>query len=355
MIPKEIIQKILEAGVQAPSGENCQPWCFDIADNKIRIFNIPERDTSLYNVSQLGSFVAHGALIENISIKSASMGYSCSIELFPNTKDKNHVADLTLIESEKDQEELSIFISERSSNRHPYLEKKLTQEHKLELEKSLQGINDVEIRLIENKESRKNLAKYLVASDRILFENEKVHDFLFSHIIWNKMEAENKKSGFYIKELALPLLVEKIFKILRNWNKVLLLNKFGFSKFAAQGNVKLYSKGSAIVSILVNNNRPADFISAGRAMQRFWLFATKMGLSMQPITGVLFFNQRVLANQAQDFSNDHIELIKQSYSNICKIIETKEKTIAMIFRIGWAIYPAIKSNRLPPIYCSSKS
>jgi len=46
---KEVIKKIIEAGIMAPSGENCQPWRFEVRGNKISIFNIPERDTSLYN------------------------------------------------------------------------------------------------------------------------------------------------------------------------------------------------------------------------------------------------------------------------------------------------------------------
>lgn len=63
----EDIKKILEAAVQAPSGDNSQPWRFEIRDRdgEIRIFNIPERDKSLYNYGQMASCVAHGALIEN--------------------------------------------------------------------------------------------------------------------------------------------------------------------------------------------------------------------------------------------------------------------------------------------------
>ena len=42
----EDIKKIIEAAVQAPSGENCQPWRFEILNNNIKLFNVPERDQS---------------------------------------------------------------------------------------------------------------------------------------------------------------------------------------------------------------------------------------------------------------------------------------------------------------------
>ena len=73
----------------APSGENCQPWRFIVDGDKIKIFNIPERDTSLYNVLQFGSFVAHGALIENMLIASSAVGCRGIIQLFPDPRDKN--------------------------------------------------------------------------------------------------------------------------------------------------------------------------------------------------------------------------------------------------------------------------
>ncbi len=59
---KEDIKKILEMAVYAPSGENCQPWRFEVRDSKIDIFNLPERDQSLYNHGQMASYFAHGVL-----------------------------------------------------------------------------------------------------------------------------------------------------------------------------------------------------------------------------------------------------------------------------------------------------
>lgn len=349
MIPREDIQKILEAGVQAPSGENCQPWRFVIDGSKIKISNIPERDTSLYNVLQFGSFIAHGALIENMLIASSAMGYRGVVELFPNTEDKNHVANFILEKSAPFEEPLLKFITQRSTNRNPYTEKQLTEDQKHELLKTVGEIGEGEVKLIENLKDKKDIAKYLTVSDRILFENKKVHDFLFSHIIWDKKEAEEKKSGFYIKELALPLPIEKIFKILRDWNKVLLFNKFGFSKFAAKGNIKLYSKVGALGAIVVRGNTPTDFLTAGRIMQRLWLKATRMGLSIQPVTGVLFFMQRILGNAAEDFSQEHIQIITEGYKTIAtRFGINKDETIAMILRIGFCNKSNTRSLRLAP-------
>src|SRR3989344_5257251 len=89
-------EKIITDGVFAPSGENCQPWKFSIKGNKINIFNIPERDQSLYNYQQKGSCVAHGALIENMIVSSSQYGYMLNLDFFPRIDDPNLVATLTL-------------------------------------------------------------------------------------------------------------------------------------------------------------------------------------------------------------------------------------------------------------------
>lgn len=57
-ISRESIQKILEIAVNAPSGENCQPWRFRVEGEKIWVYNNPESDQSLYNYAQCGSLVA---------------------------------------------------------------------------------------------------------------------------------------------------------------------------------------------------------------------------------------------------------------------------------------------------------
>ena len=80
----EDIQKILEAGCRAPSGSNSQPWRFMVKDNQISIFALPEKDHPILNFRHRGTWVAHGALLENILITSSHLGYKTDVKLFPD-------------------------------------------------------------------------------------------------------------------------------------------------------------------------------------------------------------------------------------------------------------------------------
>ena len=89
---EDVTIKILEEAIYAPSGENCQPWKFAVDGSNVHIFNVPEADASLYNFEQRGSYVAHGALIENIVIVALKYGYKASVKLFPIKEEPDLVA-----------------------------------------------------------------------------------------------------------------------------------------------------------------------------------------------------------------------------------------------------------------------
>ena len=350
MLGQETIKKILEIAVSAPSGENCQPWKFEVVGNEIKIFNLPEKDLSLYNFKQFGSYISHGSVIENIIIAAKEVGYNSDVVIFPNPQNPNHVTSIVISKQEKiEKDYLFPYIEKRVSNRNPYEEKLLNQDQENRLLLAARNVGDIELKLVSDKNKKIKLGKYLSLSDRLLFENRKLHDFLFSHIVWDEKESQDRKSGFYIKELALPAPIEKIFKFLRNWDKVKIFNKFGFSKIAARGNVKLYSKVSAIGAILSRNNTPKDYVLAGRAMQRVWLEATKLGLNIQPVTGIIFFIQRLTAGDKESFSEEHSRMIEDAFNGIVEELKTDKKNVAMLFRLGYTNKKAFKSLRLPPL------
>src|SRR3989344_6047090 len=103
-----------------------------------------------------------------------------------------------------------------------------------------------------------------------------------------------------------------------------------------------------MVAIVIENNEPQNFITAGRIMQRFWLAATKLGLSIQPLTGVLFFAQRIFENNSGEFSDTQQEKIKKGYEDIRKSLDIKNGVVAMLFRIGQADPPSAKSLKQEP-------
>ncbi len=71
------------------------------------------------------------------------------------------------------------------------------------------------------------------------------------------------------------------------------LNKLNFSKLVGKQNTDLYAASSAMGIVISDDDSPESYIKVGRIVQRMWLTATKLELSIQPITGALFLRKSV--------------------------------------------------------------
>jgi hypothetical protein len=340
---KEIIKEILETAIYAPSGENNQPWKFKLKDNMIDVFNVPERDTSLYNFRQQGLFVAHGALLENIIIASSALGYKADINAFPDKENSNHVASITLNKTEIRDEPLYPFIRKRATNRKPYYPDPLTNKEKAVL-LELNRLGYGRVALLEDQKTVKELADVLCINERLVFENHHLHKFFFEHMRWTEKEAMDKRDGMYLKTMELPSPATLMFKLLfKRWRFVKFM---GVSKFIAKQTKKMYLAAPAIGIITIDSDSSEDFLAGGRLMQRVWLEATRMGLSLHPSAGTIFFIQRVLKGATEGFIQENVEMIKSVHQKLVSAFQLHDETIAFLFRIGRSDPPSACSPRL---------
>ena len=340
------LKRILGDAVQAPSGDNSQPWRFEIRENELYIYNITESDSTLYNFRQRGSYFAHGALIENIYILSLALGYRADISYFPGIRECT--AKIIFSESSSIPQPLISAIANRATNRNPYEEKGLDSSHKKEIFDSILS-HPIKLHLIEDKDDIDLLASSVSLNERLIMENQQMHDFLFGVIRWS-LKEEKKKPGLYIKTMGLPFPVEFLFRfLLRYWNIVKLLNIVGFSKSLPKQTNKLYKASSALGAIIVRKNNDREFILAGRAFQRVWLTATNLGLVIHPITALPYLMQRINENETESLTTKHINLIKGAYKNISAIFTLEsDENIAMLFRIGYGPKMLVRSSKLAP-------
>lgn len=349
---EEDIKKMLKFAVYAPSGENCQPWKFRINNQQIEIFNIPERDQSVHNFQQRGSFIAHGALLENLHIAAAHFGYTVEQNLFPENSDSSLVARLTLKKSAQAEDELYPFITQRCTNRKPYKTTPIPNSARTKILSISSCFKAGEVKLVEDEKTKKKLAEVLSLSELLLFQNKFLHQFFFSHISWSETEDQQKGTGLYVKTLELLPAQEKGLKIFSRWGVLKFLNLLGVAKKIAQENAERHNLSAAIGIIHLPGDSKLDFILTGRMFQRLWLTVTKEKLSLQPLTGILFFRQRLVREDTKIFSAYEKEAIETAYQIIRTAFGIKDGEITMLFRLGYADPPTARSGRLEPIIIS---
>lgn len=342
------IEKIIQDGIHAPSGENCQPWRFEVDDTMLFLFNREEADQSLYNSQQKGSYVAHGALIETITISASHYGYTTVVSLFPDASNVELVATITFEKSVPHDEPLYLAILKRCTNRKEYTGKRLNEGEKKKLLESVSGTGYGEFILVDNDQVLSLLGSALAVNEKVLFENKLIHDFFYTHILWDKKD-EGKAGGFYIETLEfLPHQLKGV-KLFKNWFILKILNHFfKVSEMISKENGEKYAKSGTFGAVISKGSSPRDYINAGRATQRLWLTGTTLGLAFHPCNGVTYFMERIRDSGGNEFTKEHKELIKNAYGNIEEAFNVKNAIIPMIFRIGFADAPSARSARLAP-------
>ena len=344
------IAKIIQDGVQAPSGENCQPWKFIVQGNKISIFNIPEADMSLYNSQQKGSYIAHGALLENMLISGKKYGYTLDITLFPNKDEESHVSDVVIIKSTHPHESsLYEAIYKRCTNRKDFTGEKLTEIEKKELIDSAEDLGFTTFTIIDDEAHMQTLGAALATNERVLFENKKLHNFFYDHILWNKKD-EDKAGGFYIDTLEfLPHQLRGV-KLFKNWFVLTLLNRvLKVSKMISKENGDKYAASGTFGAMSMKGTTHADYVNLGRSLERLWLTATAHGIAMHPCNGTIYLMGHIKDNGTSDFTGEHLTIIEKSYNDIVKTFSATDAHIGFIFRMGKADSPTARAKRITPV------
>lgn len=340
------LEHILEAGNSAPSGENCQPWRFVVHSETIEVHLLPERDQSAYSWGQRASFLASGAAVENMVIAASMEGYCADVVYFPNRDDRWHVANICL---EKDDgvkiDPLAVFITKRITNRKAYANDSLTSN---ERKAFLSAVHvDGDFFLTEKRDDINRLGRVGSTNEEVMLTNQELHNFFFGHVNWTKEEDGKKKVGFYIKTLELSPPAEIMFKVFRHWPIMRILGAIGLNRIVAKQNGATNASAAAIGALMIADTEPLDFVKIGRTIERFWLTATSLGLSLQPLTGVLFFRLKIVAGEGEVFSLREQKLITDAYQEASQILKADGKHIAFMFRIGHGDEPSAQAVRFP--------
>ncbi|MCM2278620.1 MAG: nitroreductase [Oligoflexia bacterium] len=347
------LTKLLEKAVSAPSGDNCQPWKFHVTDDQLRLFNLPERDTSVYNHGQKASYTAHGALLENLSIAAAQEGLSASISLFPDNGNPDHVATVRFAPGNPSDQPYYPFLERRTTNRRRFRKVPLQPHHERSL---LDAGNDRALGRVslhssfpEPSSAHAAIVAAMALNDRTVFENPRLHAFLFEHLRWSKKEAEETRDGMDIATLELAPMDRLAFRILRRWNAVKIMNRFGLSRMIGLKARQQALSASAVGLIAIPGRRPEHYVNGGRLLQRLWLEATRQGMSFHLMGGAAMLLQMANAGECDRLTSEQsgrLLAADQRVRKECGIAETE--ALLATFRVGYSPPPSARSLRRPP-------
>ncbi len=349
----DLIKKIIEYGVQAPSGDNSQPWKFVITDrNEIMLYNLSDKDNPILNVHEGGSLISHGAVIQNIKIAADNFGYKTIVSYLPNILDKDLIAIISFLDNKEKNKayELSLFnsIHRRCTNRNHY-EKDLDINAITELQKTVESFN-FKVIIFDNQKDKDLVSSCICMSEEIILQTKELHELLFADVAWTKKEESIKRHGLFVKTLEFNPVQLFVFWLCRKWKNISFLNqKIGFAHIVGNQNADIYRSSGILGLIIIPSTERINYLRAGELLQQIWLKSTQLNLSFQPITGLFFLNERIKVFGDSPISKENSKKISDAYNTLKNLSAINDSDIILTsFRIGKSKESSGRSSRLKP-------
>ena len=344
-VTAEQVIEILSAGILAPSGDNQQPWKFKLRGNQIDVF-LSQRDIeelTFFNAGFRMMDFSVGAVIENMSLMSASLGYCLTAKLFPDPQRLDHIATLSLVPAQKFAHPHQAAIAKRHTNREMYNGTAIDESALSSLKSTVADRVGFSLRIIEKTNpAMEKLAALIGEADQLRFEIETIHrDFM------NVIRYQDAPDGLMLKTLGAGPLAGSVFKLISSWQRMCLLNKLGFSRiFKNHARQQILSSG-AIGILWAKDASRETFLESGRLMEKIWLEATCQKLAFQPMQALCIFSNNTQLGHTSRISEVHNQVLAELSGRFRALIEPPQTTrqIIFMFRIGHAEAPPARAQR----------
>lgn len=349
MIIPDTIFEILDLARWAPSGDNTQPWRFEIVnENKFIVHGHDTREHCVYDLDGHPSQMALGALLENIAIASTGHGLRASwirLNEFPDTAP---TFEVTLETSPLKPDPLISLLKQRTVQRRAMKTNPLTDAQKKSME--LAAGKGYRVLWLEGVRLRLQAALLMFANAKLRLTIREAYEVHRSIIDWNKRYSDDKVPD---QALGIDQTTLKLMRwLMQDWRRVEFFNTWLAGTLAPRIQLDLIPGIACAAHFVIIAPHPPqsmdDYFQAGQSMQRLWLAATQQGLHVQPEMTPLIFSRYV--REGRRFSDaPHAVMLARKLVGRLHALLGENVAVNAVFmgRIGTGPAPEARSLRLP--------
>ena len=348
-IPQPIAD-ILELARWAPSGDNTQPWRFEIVDERhLVIHAFDTRDHCVYDLDGHPSQIAVGALLETLDIAASAHGLRVEFTRRVESSDTRpeYVAEL-IADSQVMADPLLPYIKQRCVQRRPMDTIPLTELQKQALQSAVGTLYT--IHWFEGWMQRWRLAKLMFDNAKLRLTLPEAYLVHREIIEWKSRFSEERVPD---QALGLDAMTLQLMRwVMANWQRVDFFNTYLAGHLVPRIEMDLLPGlfCAAHFTILAGNAPETidDYVGAGRAVQRFWLTATRLGLQLQPEMTPLIFDRYVREGRTFSRLPDAMDTAAKLSNRLSGLLRNDSVERAVFLgRIGSGTAATSRSLRLP--------
>jgi hypothetical protein len=346
-IPQSIY-RILDLARWAPSGDNTQCWRFEVAAaDHVIVHAYDTRADTVYDLDGHPSQISMGALLETIAIAASEQGLRADVSRRPDSPIETPLFDVRFVPDASVQPSPLIgAIEKRTVQRRPMRTRPLSPEEKRALEAAVG--RDYSVSWIEGFGPKLRIARLMFDNAKLRLTMPEAYEVHRRIIHWNAVRSPDKVPD---QALGVDNMTLKLMKwAMADWKRLSTMNTL-MGTWAPRLQMDLIP-GIACAAHFVLKARKSpqgidDYVEAGRALQRFWLTLTQLGLLMQPEMTPLIFSKYVRESRQFTAKTSLHGPARRLAQEVSTLVFTDDLSPVYMGRLGEGPLPHARSERLP--------
>jgi hypothetical protein len=291
--------------------------------------------------------LALGAALENALIASTALGRPAEVGVFPVASEPDLVWRLSLAEPTEALTESPLLplVASRVTNRRLSERRALDPGHAQTLGEAARE-RGAELNLVTDPAKLAELGALLGEVDRFRFLCERLQTAMMSELRWTAEEVSGTGDGIDVETLELDAVAMAGLRLLSNPRTAAFLRSLGLGTGLEKSARRSIAAASAVGLLSIDGEDAGAYVRAGRAMQRVWLWATRLGLAFQPMSVATVLFARLTRGAGVGFTSQEISRLGEIREKFNRVFpSTPGRAEALLFRLAHAPEPTSRARR----------
>ncbi len=340
------ILRVLDLARWAPSGDNTQPWRFEIIGERgVIVHGRDTRQDCVYDLDGRSSHLAHGILLETLRLAATTEGWRTDVNRLNDAPDfRVDFAPCSKVRPHP----LAKCITTRVTQRRAMTTRAVPASARGAMAYAAGA--DFELHWRTSNVDRARLALLMAKNAGIRLTIPEAYRTHLEAIQWRSRFSEDRLPD---EAIGLDPVGTALMRwAMRSWDRVSFMNRYLAGTLLPRLQLDLLPGLRCGGFVLLTAREPAreldDYVAAGGAVQRLWLAATEAGLLLQPQMtplifarylrqGIAFTRQRRAVERARDLAGGLVTMFGADAA----------QRAVFLARVGRGPNPVSRSLRLP--------
>lgn len=334
---------ILTSGIQAPSAENEHYLRLRMRDDSVQLLATDCGSWARQPHRRLLAMMSYGAVIENVALRSAALGYELQEALLPDPAQPALIAELRWVAATPVSNPLCDAIEARHTNRRFYRRAALAPATLERLRDAIGAAAGVRLLWLDDRARRRVALRAIRVAETERFRRRELHAELFGAIRFDRGWQGGTDEWLAPAALEVEPPMRLPFAWLRDWRAMRALNRVGAHLLLGMRAGYLPCALAPHIGLIVSDGAddPLADLRAGRAFQRVWLVAADEELALQPMAAATALMRQTpgdgwVSERAQDRLGKWLDELSDRGAG---------RQAHMLFRVGRADPPSAVAGR----------